>query len=387
MSGVEGHIRIELGRPVRITAQRPLAAARLFAGKTPTETLTTLPLLFNVCGMAQAQASVDAIEQALGVTPPPDTRRARRLLVLFETAREHLARILLDWPGLFGFDRPRGDLGWLGRLLPALRKTLSDGRSDPFQPGATARPDPAPLRAEIARLERILEADVLGVSPYRWLELAGAGPLADWAGASEAVAARSVSILLDRGWADQGQATCRPLPDPLDHARLTDALLQAETTGFVARPVWEREPRETGPLARQLGHPLVRAVRDRFGDGLLARWVARLVELAALPQRLRAVLNGHETPAPAPASPPGEGLAAVEAARGRLHHRVALDSGRIRDYQILAPTEWNFHPEGVAAQALSDIRVEDDERRLSLARLLVNAIDPCVACTLELRHA
>ena len=128
-------------------------------------------------------------------------------------------------------------------------------------------------------------------------------------------------------------------------------------------------------------------MRDRFGDGLLARWVARLAELAALPERLRAVLNGHETPAPAPASPPGEGLAAVEAARGRLHHRVALDSGRIRDYQILAPTEWNFHPEGVAAQALADIRVEDDERRLSLARLLVNAIDPCVACTLELRHA
>ena len=367
MKNIEGRIRIELGpgtEPhVRISAQRPLAAAQLFAGKSPAETVATLPLLYNVCGMAQAQAAVSAIEQALDLTAPPDTHRARHLLVLFETAREHLARVLLDWPALFGFDRPRSDLGWLGRLLPTLRNALGDGRTDPFQPGATARPDPAPLKTEIARLERILESDILGIAPRRWLALAGTGPLATWARTNDAIAARSVTFQLDRGWAEQGQATCRPLPQPLDRARLADALAQAETTGFVARPVWEQQPRETGPLARQLDHPLVQAVRDRFGDGLLARWVARLVELAALPQRLRAVLNGNEPIPDATAPSSGEGLAA----RGRLHHRVVLGSERIRDYQILAPTEWNFHPEGMAAQALAAIRVQDGEQRMTLA--------------------
>jgi hypothetical protein len=39
----------------------------------------------------------------------------------------------------------------------------------------------------------------------------------------------------------------------------------------------------------------------------------------------------------------------VETARGLLMHEIALDGERIADYFIVAPTEWNFHPQGPTA--------------------------------------
>jgi coenzyme F420-reducing hydrogenase alpha subunit len=79
------------------------------------------------------------------------------------------------------------------------------------------------------------------------------------------------------------------------------------------------------------------------------------------------------------------GLGASSAARGLLVHRVALlgeaDRATIADYRILAPTEWNFHPAGVVATALSELgeRIELDAPQLEArARLVVTAVDPCV---------
>ncbi len=76
------------------------------------------------------------------------------------------------------------------------------------------------------------------------------------------------------------------------------------------------------------------------------------------------------------------GLGQVEAARGRLLHRIQLDGERIRRYQIVAPTEWNFHPQGVVAQSLKTLS-GDNEQIEQQARLLINEIDPCVTYQLS----
>ena len=51
----------------------------------------------------------------------------------------------------------------------------------------------------------------------------------------------------------------------------------------------------------------------------------------------------------------GEAIAWTEMARGLLVHWVRLEDSpsgpRVADCRVLAPTEWNFHPRGVLAQA------------------------------------
>ena len=73
----------------------------------------------------------------------------------------------------------------------------------------------------------------------------------------------------------------------------------------------------------------------------------------------------------------GDGIAQVEAARGRLIHRMVVGHGHVTQYQIVAPTEWNFHPTGVAAQGLAKIASECGDLARK-AHMFTNAIDPCV---------
>ena len=85
----------------------------------------------------------------------------------------------------------------------------------------------------------------------------------------------------------------------------------------------------------------------------------------------------------ASASQPGEGLGIVEAARGRLFHRVGISDGVIKHYQILAPTEWNFHPRGLVVQALQDMPCDYQSSLEQQAGLFVSAVGPCVGYNFE----
>ena len=142
-----------------------------------------------------------------------------------------------------------------------------------------------------------------------------------------------------------------------------------------------RAPLHSSPFTRRLGLPLIADLTRKLGNGLLPRLAAQLVELAVLQLRLRTGLTRLDEAAEPIAGdmPGGVGIAQVQAARGLLVHRVAVDRGRICDYRILAPTEWNFHPQGVVARGLSALPPTDAATLKRLARLFVTAVDPCVA--------
>jgi len=67
-----------------------------------------------------------------------------------------------------------------------------------------------------------------------------------------------------------------------------------------------------------------------------------------------------------------------------LIHRLALRQGRVHDYRIIAPTEWNFHPEGVVAQGLKQLTSQSLNDLQRQAELYINAVDPCVQYALNL---
>lgn len=85
------------------------------------------------------------------------------------------------------------------------------------------------------------------------------------------------------------------------------------------------------------------------------------------------------------ATQPNTGFGVAQAARGQLLHHVTVDGDHIQRYQILAPTEWNFHPQGAVAQSLSQLDTQsiDVEQQ---ARLIIHAIDPCVGYDLTIHH-
>jgi len=80
---------------------------------------------------------------------------------------------------------------------------------------------------------------------------------------------------------------------------------------------------------------------------------------------------------------PRQGLAWVEMARGLLVHQVEIDGAvgdtRIGACRVLAPTEWNFHPQGVVAQYIAGLDAAEPAATVKRrVRLLMAAFDPCV---------
>lgn len=73
-------------------------------------------------------------------------------------------------------------------------------------------------------------------------------------------------------------------------------------------------------------------------------------------------------------------------ARGLLVHQVEVDpeAQRVLACRVVAPTEWNFHPQGEVAQRLA--RLDPELPDCAIARrvnLLVAAFDPCVPFAIE----
>jgi hydrogenase large subunit len=85
----------------------------------------------------------------------------------------------------------------------------------------------------------------------------------------------------------------------------------------------------------------------------------------------------------------GQGVGLVEAARGALGHWLSLHDGRITNYQIVAPTSWNFSPRdaagtpGALESALVGTPVEPGAAMPVAVQHVVRSFDPCMVCTVH----
>ncbi len=363
---------------VGVSSTRAGGPARLLEGRPVQDVVDSVPLLFRMCGTAQALAALKACEQALAIRVPPELASVRRLLMLTEMARMHAWAIGVEWPALVGeapeAERLRATLGE-ARQLQALLCEPDGGW--PLG-GHPLTPDTEALRAGIHRLAAGVRDQLLGADGVQWRRR---GELLGWARRSETVAARVITHLERSGLGAEGASTIAAMPD-FDEAELSAMLAADPTTAFMAHPTWQGEVYETGPYARLAEDPLILSLRAAYGNGLLPRFAARLVELLDLPRRMIEELRrlGPVTWQPPARRRSGTGLAVVEMARGRLIHRVEIENERTRRYQIVAPTEWNFHPRGPLAEGLRHSRPCAPPRLRRLAELLAHALDPCVAC-------
>jgi coenzyme F420-reducing hydrogenase alpha subunit len=379
----EGIIRIGLSADAgkgaaRIENARPLGIASRFSGKKPVEVANLVPLVFSICRAAQSAACAEAIETALGDAASARTKAIRSLLVLGEAAREHTLQVLHSWPHCVHTPEPAMASASIKRLLVLdreLGKSVQDANAIDF----------AQLDHAISELTAILGEAVFGEVPGEWLLRRDAEDLALWARRNETLAQTIFEYLVQTGMAGAGAAEVAPLP-AMKPEELQGILLGGNPDAFVAQPQWDGLPRETTPLGRLANHPLIGSVGEHHGYGLLARLAACLAELAEIPGRMRALaasLAEQEHHAAGPARDGGTGLGFAEAARGRLIHAVEIADGVVQRYRILAPTEWNFHPQGAAAKGLASIALAPPERREALARLFITAVDPCVGFELS----
>lgn len=359
-----GALHVRPGQPVphNLRSSRPDGVARLTTGRPAAQLAPTLASLFTLCSHAHRLCAELAVQAAQGepLTLDPATRDAHHL----HTLREHLRRIGLDWPR------------WLSQQPPsegALDAAARGIASCPAWTTGAAAPDAAALRDW-------LQARVLGLPPRDWLRAWQAAPgawLAHWAAQVATPVARLLHTLPAE--ARQPSAGCLTLAANHSEAGLRDlhsAMVQAGAA-FTRQPLWQGQCAETGTWTRR-HHALPVAERS-----LATRLGARLAELARLSEPDAVAAPALDIGALALG--PRIGIAWVEMARGLLIHHVVLDAtgpaARVVSAQVLAPTEWNFHPAGAVAQAVAQLP-SGSAAEPALARWMA-AYDPCVSTLID----
>lgn len=390
---VAGELQIHLNwrggnvQGVTLSSSRPFHVLRVFNGKTPEQLLGMVPLLFNVCGMAQGHAALQACRQALVLEPDLAGQQAGDMLVLLETAREHAWRILNDWPGFAGLPADKPQWARMSALMGKFKAALfKDG--DAFCLSAVVVADRERLRQGVTELEALLDERIFAGRLREWRTVNDVAVFGDWLRDTPGIAAQLLKRLIAEDMASAGQCPSAWLP-ALSEVELHRILSGPQAQAFIETPAWNGQACETGSLNRQRRQPLIGSLLQKYGNGLIARMAACLAELADIPIRLRQCLTelcdgSVVIPDSDGTTADGCGLAQVEAARGLLIHRLTLEQGRIAGYQIVAPTEWSFHPGGVAAQALQGLTAGDEAQLRRQAALLISAIDPCVGYRLTI---
>jgi hydrogenase large subunit len=146
---------------------------------------------------------------------------------------------------------------------------------------------------------------------------------------------------------------------------------------------------EVGPLSRAMINkvPLVKDAHRRFADNIFSRIVARVCEIPQLLNHSKELLEQLDLSQPSYIEPPvdissisGYGESAVEAARGSLVHKVEIENGIIKNYEIITPTQWNLgngtkQNLGISQKAM--IGLQD----VKTAELVFKTFDVCSVCT------
>lgn len=362
-----GRLVFAAGASPPIRGGRPLVQGevlcRLAEGRRAAMLPDLLGALFSLCGAVHRLTARHAVAAALGIgaTDADTARTTARLRAA--TLRDHLQRLALDLPSRV----PVGVAGaptWLARaplpMLPA--SACAPGHDDELASG-------------LQRMQAWLTRHLLGAPARDWWRAWLDDPAraaARWALGQDHPVARWHAAVHER--AASLRLPCRPLAllegDPVqvragmrELARALDA-----DAGFAARPLWLGGTAETGPWTRCLsssGHAV---------DTAWLRLASRIADIARIACDEQALRHG------ALALGDGEGIAWSEMARGLLVHWVRLEPGsrdpalaRVQACRVLAPTEWNFHPDGGFAHWLS--KAAPDAASVALAAA---ALDPCV---------
>ena len=213
---------------------------------------------------------------------------------------------------------------------------------------------------------------------------------------------------LGRSWYDEGTADVHPFDR-------TTRPIQKNTIDYGGKYSWstavlhaESGRLEAGPFARQLVaggkhgedwqhyDPFVLDMFKKMGGpSVHLRQIARMHETIKLYRQAERCLREFKLNDPwyiKPRERDGRGWGATEAIRGALCHWIEVQNGRIKNYQIIAPTTWNVGPRdgggtlGPMEQALIGTPIADPKDPVEVGHV-ARSFDSCLVCTVHAHDA
>jgi len=209
-------------------------------------------------------------------------------------------------------------------------------------------------------------------------------------------------------WYDEGGGDVRPY-DRTTKARQKNAMDFSGGYSWATAVNHDQIGRlEAGPFARQLvagGHQgeawqyydpfILDMYKHMGGPSLHLRQIARMHETVMLYRQTEHCLREFKLDDPwyiKPREQDGRGWGATEAIRGALAHWIEVKDGKIKNYQIIAPTTWNVGPRdskgvrGPIEEALMGAPIADASDPVEVGHV-ARSFDSCLVCTVHAHDA
>lgn len=445
---LEGHLKIEVTVEDGVVTDAKSSGTMfrgfeiILQGRDPLDAPHYTQRICGVCPISHGMASCLNLEDAFNVTPPPNGRILRNLVLGANFVMSHILHFYhlaaLDYINTSGvidiapwvprYDNPDMVTGstaamLVGHYVQALairRKAHQMGAifggklpcAPSFVPGGCTE---VPTQEKIDDFGELLDEQREFINgTYVPDVLAVAGIFGDYynigRGCGNLLAYGVFDLtngikLLKRGRLTDGlpgDVDPEQISEFLMYSRYNDAGSDLNPAEGVTKPdankpgaySWLKAPRyndvvhEVGPLARM-------KVNGDYTNGIsvLDRHAARALEAQKVANAMNGWLNELELGEPvyeeSNNTRRGTGIGLTEAPRGALGHWITIRNRKIDRYQVVTPTNWNASPMddlgqlGPIEQALKGTPVADLNQPIEILRV-VHSFDPCLACSVHM---
>lgn len=406
LTRVEGegalHVELRNGVPERVELniyEPPRFFEAFLRGRAHTEPPDLTARICGICPVAYQISACNAIEDACGVTVPPELVDLRRLLYCGEWIHSHALHIYLlhapDFlaePDIIGVARNHRAAVERGLALKKAGNRLMEligGRSiHPINVrlgGFYSVPTKTDLKPIAEQLRRALDdalATVEWVSGFDFPDLT--------------IDHELLALTSDRYAIEDGQIA-RSAGNPFPIAEFSEHVVETQVPHSTALHATLDGGRHlTGPLARYSlnSAQLTGAAREAATAAGLAQEcrnpfrsiVVRAVEVVYAVEEALRIIEAYTPPAhpfvDVPARP-GVGHGVSEAPRGLLYHRYEIDDeGLVKAAVIVPPTAQNQAAiEDDLARVVTAGADLDDAALTALCERAIRNYDPCISCS------
>ena len=359
---------------VQITSSRPLNIPILFANKPVVYVENIINTIYQLCNTAHRFAFLSLLDKSGVITLSDNEILAYKMLLNLENLKEHCFSMMTKWT-LDNSHFPK--MALILQNIDAIKKALCPSgdalslQTKQLQDGTNIQP----LIAKLTSTIQDIFCDIDNLTNVKELD--------KWRINSASIGAQFLEYLMQANYASLGNETSKHLP-PLTALQMS-ALLEDES--IIKTPTYLGQTYENTSFSKLASHPLITKLQNIYGTGIFTRSTARILEVLALLRSLNhnyISLKKQDLSYTFSAQKSQTNTTAIDVSRGRLIHKMHFEGEQIMSYQILAPTEWNFHPRGILYDMIKNLSHTDEASLRKQIELLVAAIDPCVGYELEI---
>lgn len=352
------------GRYFSITPVRGLE--RMVTGKAPEFAPVMTQRICGVCPIPHTLASVEAMDDSLGIEIPKAARQLRELTLAAHTINSHAIHQFLIAPDVVPEELMVTAINSVSEIRKTVQMVVDIVAGEGIHPSDVRIGGMARNISEIARKRLYARCKQLKPKLDDHVELI-IGLVAD-KGLPEGLGVTNAPTLAtDVLYGDRENFDLDRFTEIMPESWYDDPEIGKRACSTI--PLYDGRNVEVGPRARLA----------TFGDfkdrGVVAQHVARAVEMKMALSKIIDLLAELDTSAPVMAdfeiNGTGKlGIGAIEGPRGMDVHMAQVENSKTQFYSCLVPTTWNIPTMGPATEGFHH----------EFGPHVIRAYDPCLSC-------